>query len=75
MAKFKDSKIFIIINDSDITTEMVNYSTSKSKQEMPSKLVGEVTKRILETEEPAAAVFYSFVWYGIDDISAVWEAL
>lgn len=73
--KFKDGKIFIIIDDLEITQEMVNYSTSKTKEEMPSKVVGLLTKRILETSEPARSVYASYTWYSVDDINAAWEAL
>lgn len=73
--KFKNGQIFIIINDLDITQEMINYSTSKTKEEMPSKVVGLVTKRILETSEPARSVYASYAWYSVDEINAAWEAL
>lgn len=75
MSKFKNGRVYIIIDDGDITQEMVNYSTSKASSEMPSKSVGGVTKRILETIEPVNSVFASYVWYGQDSINAAWDAL
>jgi len=75
MSKFKDGKVFLIVDDEDISTEIVNYSTSTSKENMPSKDVSGVTKRIVETSEPVAAVYAAFVWYSVDEIMTVWDAL
>ena len=75
MNKFKDGKVYMIVDDLDITMEMINYSTSKSKDEMPIKTVDSVDKRIIETSEPVASVFVSYNWYDIDEIEAAWEAL
>ena len=75
MNKFKDGKIYIIIDDSEITTEMINYSTSKNKESMPIKTVNSIDKRIIETTEPVESVFVSYPWHGIDEIEDVWNAL
>ena len=75
MAKFSDGKVYMIINDEDITTEMINYSTSKSKEEMPLKTVAGVDKRILETLEPVRDVYSSYYWYSKDEINTIWDGL
>jgi hypothetical protein len=75
MGKFKNSQVFIIIDDIDITTEMINYSTSRSKSEMPSKTSNLILKRILETTEPVQNVYASYVWYSVDEILPAWESL
>lgn len=74
MSNFIDS-VFIIIEDSAITSQMVNLSTSRSKQMMPSKLSGIVLMRILETQVPVSSIFATYTWYKIDNISAAWEAI
>lgn len=75
MGKFKHGRVYIIIDDLDITQEMVNYSTSTKKENMPSKTVNLILKRILETNEPVAMVFANYTWYGQDEIMTVWDAL
>jgi len=75
MSKFKNGKIYIIINCEDITQAMVNYSTSISKENMPQKTVGGIVKRIIEISEPANDMFISYTWYGQDEIIEVWDAL
>lgn len=75
MSKFKNGLVYIIIDDLDITQEMVNYSTSTTKNNMPSKTVNLILKRILETNEPVNAVFANYTWYGQDEIMDVWNAL
>lgn len=75
MSKFKDGKIFIIIDDDEISTQMLNYSTSKSKETMPGKISGGILKRIVETSEPAHTVFSAYTWYGLNDITEAWGAI
>lgn len=75
MAKFKNGQVFVIMDDEDISTSVVNLSTSTDKGNMPTKVSGGITKRIVETIEPVNSVFNSYVWYGCDDILAAWEAI
>lgn len=75
MPKFKQGRIYIIVSEGDITTEMLNYSTSKDISNMPLKVVGGINKRILETTEPANSVYSSFTWYSIDEVMTAWDAL
>lgn len=75
MSKFKNGKVFIIIPDINITTEIINYSTSRTKNEMPNKEVNGIVFRIVETSEPVSPVFSQFTWYSIDDILSAWSAL
>lgn len=75
MAKFKNGQVFVIMNDEDISVIIINRSTSVSKENMPTKISGGVTKRIVETLEPVNSAFNSYQWYGIDEIGAAWETI
>lgn len=75
MSKFRNGRIYIIIDDEDITTDMVNFSTSMSKDTMPSKTSGGILKRIIEIIEPASDIFSTYTWYDVDSINAAWDAL
>ena len=75
MAKFKNGQVFVIMDDEDISTSIINRSTSIAKENMPTKVSGGITKRIVETIEPVNAAFNSYPWYSSDDILEAWEAV
>ncbi|HCW08691.1 MAG TPA: hypothetical protein DGG95_15135 [Cytophagales bacterium] len=75
MGKFKQNKVYMIIDETEITTEMINYSTSKNKKTMPVKSVEGINKRILETSEPVKEIYSSYNWYDADEINSAWEML
>ena len=75
MSKFSNGIAFIIMNDSDITTKILNCSTSRSKNSMPSKTSGGVIKRIVETTEPINEVFLDYTLYDTQEITPAWDAI
>lgn len=75
MSKFKNSRVYIIVNESDIDTDMLNYSTSKSLSSVPTKTSGGVVKKLLEFVEPAPDMVSTYTWYDQDEVVVVWEAL
>lgn len=75
MSKFKGGSAFIIIQDTDITTTMVNLSTSTSKNNMPSKTSSGTLYRIVEVLEPVPEIFNTYTWYCKDSIISAWDAL
>lgn len=75
MSKFTNGQVFIILDDDEISLQVLNYSTSKTKETMPSKTSGGILKRIVETREPVNEVFGSYQWYGMDEIGIAWEAI
>jgi len=75
MPKFRNAQVFVIMDDEEITTNIINLSTSISKDTMPTKVSGGITKRIVETIEPVNSSFNSYPWYSCDDILGAWEAI
>lgn len=75
MPKFKNGQVFVIMDDEDISTSIVNLSTSTSKENMPTKISSGITKRIVETTEPVNSAFNSYQWYSLDGIMTAWEAI
>lgn len=75
MSKFINGQVFLIMNDADVTTQVINLSLSRKKESMPVKVSGGVTKYIVEFAEPAPDVVAGFTWYSLDEINAAWEAL
>lgn len=75
MTKFLGGSVFIIMDEGDITVEMINYNTSKSIDTMPLKVSGGVNKRIVEIKEPVQSIFSAFTWYDKDGVVIAWDAL
>ena len=75
MSKFKNNQVFLILNSDEISMQIINYSTSKSADTLPSKISDGVVKKIIETTEPVHTVYSNYTWYSIDEIRAAWEAL
>jgi len=75
MMKFPSGQIFVIMNDSDVTTQVINLSVCRNKSYMPSKVSGGVTKYIVEFTEPAPDIVSTYTWYSKDEILAAWESL
>lgn len=76
MSKFINEKVFIIIDDADITNEIINKSTSRNKEMAPTKTVDGVTKIILEFNEfNVPSSLDSYEWYCKNTINSVWDAL
>lgn len=75
MSKFKNERFYIIIPDEDITTDILNYSSSKSKTDAPSKTSGGILMRILEFPEPGPEIISIYTWYDQDGIVTAWNAL
>lgn len=75
MSKFKNGRVYLVLSENDVTAEVVNWSTSRSKDTMPTKAVGGVNKYLVEFMEPMRDELASFVWYDQDEIVGVWEAL
>jgi hypothetical protein len=66
------NNVYLIIDAADITTEMINWSTSKSLEEMPQKN----GKALLECATvPPRAVFQGYVWYDEKSILLAWELI
>lgn len=57
------SECFMFIDETNITAEMVNRSTSRTLGEMPKKVVGEVTTRMLTAMLPLHEVYIAQTVY------------
>lgn len=72
MNKFSEGRVYILIPDSEITQEMINYSTSKTKEAAPSKTINGVLYRILETFEVPRAIYGPYKWYDKQELPQEW---
>lgn len=69
-------KIYMIVDEDEITTAMINRSTSSSISDMPHKNSGGIDYRIIEANtNPPNDVFNGFVWHDSESVKAEWDAL
>lgn len=64
--KFPKGQVFMFIDDSAITMEMINRSTSNSKSDM--RINSSTNKRLVEALEPVPDVFKGFQWYSLKQV-------
>lgn len=67
--------VFMILPDDEVSVSVVNRSTSRSKENMPSKESGGIVYRLVEVISPVHTSEAIYQWYLKGEIDAAWEAL
>lgn len=75
MSKFKRERVYLILTDGEVTPAIVNASASRSKLDMPSKVVNGSTYRIVECPLPCPDHVMNHKWYDLNEIDAAWTNL